>query len=100
MIFDTLAFLFGSSYKNRARRDRYNPNTALKNLISPVNNYGTCFKCDGTGYKIIPAKKCFTCNGTGIYHVHTCRKCSGTGEFKAEKRLTCNKCDGNGWHKY
>ena len=41
--------LFGQNNRARARRDQYRPSTFVKNAISPINTYGTCFSCDGTG---------------------------------------------------
>ena len=40
-------FLFGQDTTSRAQRDQYRPSTISKNLISPINDYGTCFACDG-----------------------------------------------------
>jgi len=56
--------LFGESKKDRARRDQYRPLTLFKNLISPINDYGTCFACEGTGRRTIP---CRVCCGTGTF---------------------------------
>lgn len=117
-----IGLLFGTSYRNRARRDNYRPRTVFKNLISPINNYGTCFSCNGSGKKefscrvcrgsgkykgecqhcegsgiyTIPAKPCFTCQGTGRYGQYICKKCQGTGEFKPIMKLDCRWCSGAG----
>jgi hypothetical protein len=50
-IFNTL---FGDGYSDRARRDQWKPRVIGKNCISPVNSYGTCFTCKGTGSKPFP----------------------------------------------
>ena len=76
MLFELLQFTFGTSYKNRARRDSYKPGTIFKNAISPKNTYGECFSCNGTGHKTIYRKY-----GDGF-------------------TVTCRKCNGSGWHKY
>lgn len=115
-------FLFGNDYSNRARRDRYRPSTIFKNAISPINDYGTCFGCDGNGTKTLectpchgtghhtgmckgcngsgrferPAKPCFQCSGRGKAGSSNCRKCSGTGNFKPPISEPCRRCHGSG----
>lgn len=88
-----LDFLFG----NRAKRDQYRPSTVAKNMISPINSYGHCFSCEGTGSKELT---CRACHGTGTFNLRgrhvTCRRCDGHGTFK----VTCRKCGGSGWHKF
>lgn len=114
--------LFGSGYRHRARRDQWMPGTVLKNLISPVNAYGTCFSCRGSGARTLdcracdgtgkfsgdcrtcagtgsfshPAKPCFTCDGTGSVQGVSCRRCAGTGVFKPAQTTPCRKCGGTG----
>jgi len=115
-------FFFGDSNRARAQRDQWSPPVIGKNLISPVNDYGTCFSCDGIGSKTLQcrscngsgvhqgscnrcfglgrvefsAKECFTCEGTGQRLGTMCRKCGGTGTFKPAASLTCKKCKGTG----
>jgi DnaJ-class molecular chaperone len=115
-------FLFGDDYGNRARRDQYRLNTVGKNLISPINSYGTCFGCEGSGRKTLDckicngtgtysgackrcagagtlslaAKPCFGCQGTGRIQNHKCNRCKGTGQHKPAIIVTCNKCSGKG----
>lgn len=119
---DLLKFLFGDDLRSRAQRNQFNPGVGLKNLISPINNYGTCFACDGQGQRllecgactgrgkhskacghctatgtiILPAKPCFRCRGSGKTSESACLRCSGTSQFKPELRLTCRKCSGTG----
>ena len=62
-----LGGLFGgrdSNYSSRAKRDQDGFGTSFKNLISPINSYGTCFSCDGSGKKTLD-----------------CKVCEGSGEF-------------------
>lgn len=115
-------FIFGQDTKSRAQRDQYRPTTVGKNMISPINDYGTCFSCEGTGTKTLecracnatgthrgqcrkckgtghfelPAKPCYTCNGSGKVHGNECRRCNGTGNFKAAVSQLCRKCEGSG----
>jgi len=114
--------LFGSSYSSRAWRDQRHVGTTVKNLISPINDYGTCFKCEGTGTitlecKVcqgkgeyegqcnycngtgtiqLEAKQCFACAGSGKHNGQTCLRCSGTGNFKPAVSRPCHKCQGSG----
>lgn len=118
-------FLFGDDYRAKAQRDQYRPSTIGKNFISPINDYGHCFKCDGTGQRTLtckicsgsgmhtgqcrgcsgtgtfsrPAKECFVCNGTGKKYEKECRKCIGTGEHLPAISQVCNRCDGFGTFK-
>lgn len=64
-----------------------------------------CNGCNGTGLFTSQAKPCFACNGTGKFHPHRllkgveapmCRKCSGTGIFKATTHSVCTRCHGSG----
>ena len=117
-----LSFLFGSSYKQRAKRDQSRLGTRFKNAISPFNSYGTCFSCsgsgrktfdcrgcggsgtytgtckscEGTGTRTLPAKPCLTCEGSGKVRGSMCRRCSGTGTFRDELTVTCKRCSGTG----
>lgn len=119
-----LKFLFGQDNRSRAQRDQYRPSVIGKNLVSPINDYGTCFGCEGTGQRTLecrachgsgehtgtcracegtgkherPAKPCFGCSGTGTKFGNTCQRCSGTGEFKPAISETCRKCSGTGTH--
>ena len=127
-------FLVGSaiskSAKNRARRkfharverDQSKISTGFKNFISPVNNYGTCFKCEGsgsitltckvcsgsgtytgncgkcegTGAFNLPERRCSTCEGTGKYRGRPCLECNETGIFRSASVVPCRGCDGTG----
>lgn len=115
-------FLFGNSYSNRARRDQHCFGTSLKNLVSPVNSYGSCFGCEGSGTKTfdckpcdgtgvftgtcrtcngagtktIPAKPCFACHGSRLFKGSKCIRCGGTGEYKPATTVPCRKCSGTG----
>lgn len=116
------SILFGSNYSRRARRDQRTIRTSFKNFISPINRYGTCFGCSGSGRRTFDcgpchgtgtfaatcrtcggsgtftygARPCFTCDGTGIREGQSCRRCAGTGEHKPSKTVTCKKCNGAG----
>lgn len=118
-------FFFGQTTSDRARRDQYRPGTIGKNLISPINDYGTCFSCDGRGTRTLkcrpcsvrgewtgvcrccygsgrldrPEQKCFGCDGTGVFRDRACRCCGGTGVFKPAQSRTCPKCDGTGTYR-
>lgn len=109
-------------FEARVERDQDKFWTRAKNKVSPINSYGTCFKCEGSGSitldcKIckgsgtfkgackkcsgsgeftIPARTCLTCDGSGDFHGRVCRKCNGSGVFRAERTVTCNQCDGRG----
>ena len=83
-----LGFFFGDSYRHRAQRDQWRPTTVGKNLISPVNSYGTCFSCDGAGTRTFD---CRCCDGSG-HKTLDCRCCSGTGSVT----LDCRLCAGSG----
>ena len=115
-------FLFGDSNRDRAQRDQWRPSVVGKNLISPINSYGTCFSCEGSGSRTLecrvcngsgkytgqchgcqgsgrferPAQMCFACDGTGQKLGVPCRRCNGTGEFTAAVSQPCSKCDGTG----
>ena len=114
--------LFGGGYSRRARRDQHSFGTSLKNMVSPINTYGTCFSCDGSGTRTFdcggcdgtgtyngtcracdgtgthsyPAKPCFTCNGTGYVAGNACRRCAGSGEHRPAIVAECRKCSGTG----
>jgi DnaJ-class molecular chaperone len=64
-----IKFLFGQDNTSKAQRDQYRPSTVGKNLISPINDFGTCFRCEGTGSRTLD---CRVCDGTGTY----------TGEYR------------------
>lgn len=109
-------------YKARARKDQGGFWTSAKNKVSPVNSYGTCFKCEGAGkvtltckicegsgtYKgscrkcngtgtyTIPEKRCLTCEGTGSVHGKPCRNCAATGVYLPARDVPCAKCDARG----
>ena len=51
-------FLFGQDNRSKAQRDQYRPSTLGKNLISPINDYGTCFPCEGTGSRTLECRPC------------------------------------------
>lgn len=115
-------FFFGDSHRAKAQRDQWRPSVIGKNLISPINAYGTCFSCAGSGSKTLecractgtgthqgqcrgcqgtgrfelPAKPCFTCEGTGQKFGTRCLKCEGTGNFKPAVSQPCRKCEGKG----
>lgn len=115
-------FLFGQDNRSKAQRDQWRPSTVGKNIISPINDYGTCFSCEGSGSKTLqcgacngtgthtgqcrgcqgtgrfelPAKPCFNCEGTGQKFGKPCRKCEGTGNFKPAISQPCKKCSGTG----
>ncbi|MDB5387694.1 MAG: DnaJ central domain protein [Planctomycetaceae bacterium] len=89
-------FIFGDGNKERAQRDQWSPSVVGKNLISPVNSYGTCFSCEGTGSRRL---KCGACEGTGA-HPSQCRQCRGSGLFERPAQ-PCFRCSGTGssWNK-
>jgi DnaJ-class molecular chaperone len=115
-------FFFGDDNRSRAQRDQWRPSVVGKNLISPINDYGTCFSCDGTGSRTLEcracdgtgthsavcrgcggtgrfersAQQCFTCQGSGQKFGSPCRKCGGTGQFKPAISEPCRKCGGGG----
>jgi hypothetical protein len=115
-------FLFGNSHRDRAQRDQWRPSVVGKNLISPINDYGTCFSCEGSGSRILEcractgsgshagqcrgcqgsgrferrAQHCFTCRGTGKKFNSRCGRCDGTGEFKPAISRDCRTCSGTG----
>lgn len=117
-----IKFLFSNDYKHRSQRDQYKPHVMAKNIISPINDYGTCFSCNGTGSKTLTcrscngtgshtgtcnkchgsgrihlkAKPCFNCDGIGYKHGRVCKRCGGSGEFKPATTVVCNKCSGTG----
>lgn len=114
--------VFGNDHSARAERDQYRPSVIGKNLISPINSYGTCFGCEGAGTRTLtcngcggsgsrsvecrgcagsgrferPAKPCFRCNGTGSHQEKPCPKCNGSGVFQAAINAPCNRCSGTG----
>ena len=114
--------LFHNSDSRRARRDQRSLRTSVKNMISPINHYGTCFGCNGTGNRTFDcracggdgrytgtcrtcsgsglftyaARPCFRCNGTGLINGTLCRNCGGTGQYRAEQTVACRKCGGLG----
>ena len=115
-------FFFGKSDSAKAQRDQWRPSVVAKNVISPINDYGTCFACEGTGQRTLeckvcvgsgqhqgvcdgcggsgrferPAKLCFTCQGTGMKAEAKCRSCEGTGNFKPAIADVCRRCSGSG----
>lgn len=116
------SFIIGQDYHLRAQRDQWRPMTIGKNLISPVNDYGTCFCCDGEGMRTLKCRvcggsgshkyycrvcqgsgefvrsalTCFGCQGAGIRRGKACQRCNGTGEFKTPLREACRRCSGSG----
>ena len=117
-------FIFGKGDRAKAKRDQWRPSVIGKNLISPVNDYGTCFSCNGagsinlecrnchgtgthsaqcrgcqgTGQFQLLAKFCFACKGIGQNFGKTCQRCGGTGIYKQAVSQDCKKCDGVGKH--
>jgi len=115
-------FLFGDSNRDRARRAAYRPGVIAKNLISPINDYGTCFTCEGSGRRTLdcrvchgsgqfsgrcracqgtgkferPAQACFACHGAGQIQGVTCTRCKGTGAYEPAVSKPCDKCQGSG----
>ncbi len=115
-------FFFGDSNKDRRDRDSWRPSVIAKNAISPINEYGTCFGCNGSGTRTLecrpcggtgshngecrgcrgtgrferPAQPCFTCEGTGQKFGQPCRRCNGSGNFKPAISDACRKCSGSG----
>ena len=81
-------FFFGNDNSNRARRDQWRPSVVGKNVISPINDYGTCFSCEGSGHKTLVCKPC---DGSGKRTL-TCKPCVGSGKFTG----TCRACSGRG----
>ena len=78
-------------FHEKVERDQGRWSVVVKNAISPVNNYGTCFKCDGKG-KV--KYDCQGCNGSGKYSA-VCRPCGGTGAVSV-KDTECRNCGGEG----
>jgi DnaJ-class molecular chaperone len=119
-----LRFLFGDDLRSRSQRDQYSPDVVLKNAISPINHYGTCFSCGGAGQRrlecrachgrgvhsfacrgcqgsgefVLRAQACFACEGSGMKSGSPCSRCQGSGQFKPEVRLPCRRCSGGGRH--
>lgn len=115
-------FLFGNNHRARAQRDQWRPTVIGKNLISPINDYGTCFSCQGGGSRSLncnacsnsgthsrqcprccgageikfDAKPCFACSGSGQKWGNSCRRCEGSGTFKPAALVPCKKCCGAG----
>ena len=112
-----------SNYRNRARRDQRKFGTKFKNAYSPINDYGTCFTCDGSGlvklncwrcngtgtyegrcspcdgsgnFELQREGPCYQCNQTGKFRGNQCQKCTGTGVYRWSKTVVCNKCEGTG----
>jgi DnaJ-class molecular chaperone len=84
-------FLFGQDTRSRAQRDQYRPSVIGKNLISPINDYGTCLSCEGSGSRTLD---CRACSGSGT-HTGQCRGCQGSGRFERPAQK-CFTCDGTG----
>ena len=116
-----LGFFFGDSHHHRAQRDQWRPGTAGKNLISPINTYGTCFSCGGDGKRTLDCRccdgagsktlDCSCCQSSGSVTLD-CRPCSGSGKvtLPAQPCFTCQgtgrrahgkcpRCRGTGCHK-
>jgi DnaJ-class molecular chaperone len=118
------SMLFGNDYSARAQRDQYKPRVMGKNLVSPINSYGTCFGCSGSGRRVLdcrpcegrgrfkcrccsgngtlrsPAQTCFGCNGSGrLRSGSVCRRCSGSGQFKPAVDRSCKCCTEEGRKK-
>ncbi len=117
-----LRFIFGQDNRSRAQRDSYRPCVIGKNLVSPINTYGTCFGCDGTGSRTLEcracngsgmhsgqcrrceglgrleraAQQCFGCHGKGQNLGSPCRRCDGTGNYKPAVSESCRRCNGSG----
>jgi DnaJ-class molecular chaperone len=91
-----LEFIFGDGYRERAQRNQWSPSVIGKNLISPVNSYGTCFSCEGSGSRRLT---CGPCQGIGT-HSAQCRQCRGSGLFE-RRAQPCFRCSGTGssWDK-
>ena len=75
-------------FGNRARRDQSRASVSFKNWVSPVNHYGTCFGCNGSGHKTLD---CRPCSGRG-QRTLTCKPCEGSGKFTG----VCRVCSGRG----
>ena len=114
--------LFGDGDSDRAWRDQWKPGTIGKNLISPVNHYGTCFSCEGSGIRSLcchacggtgkysgacrgcngtgqhhfAAQSCYACRGAGTILGTQCLKCNGTGIYRPASTVACKKCSGTG----
>lgn len=73
--------------KRRAQKDSYK----RSNSFFQNPNVGTCFSCEGKGYKVF---SCGSCSGAGSKSL-TCRTCSGSGSYQVPLK-SCNKCDGLG----
>lgn len=118
------SLLFGTSHKARAQRDQWKPRVAGKNLISPINSYGTCFSCNGSGRRVLDCRpcdgrgsfKCRRCSGNGVMHIPTkrclachgngrsgsgsaCRRCAGTGVFEPARTKSCSCASAEGKQK-
>jgi len=117
-----ISFLFGDGYRPRTQRDQWRPSVIGKTLISPINDYGTCFPCEGSGTRTLqcgacdgsgthtgecrgcqgtgrfelPAKPCFTCEGLDSSSENPASNAGGTGDFKPAISQSCKKCDGTG----
>ena len=84
-------FIFGKGNRAKAKRDQWRPTVIGKNFISPINDYGTCFTCNGSGSINL---ECKNCQGTGTHSAH-CRGCQGTGQFQSSEKF-CFVCKGTG----
>jgi DnaJ-class molecular chaperone len=114
-----LRFFFSNDHAPRAARDQWRPSVVGKNIISPINDYGTCFSCEGSGQRIfdcracdgkgafncrfcpgdghcqVPAKSCYGCHGTGcIASGKACVRCAGSGIFEQARVVIC-RCTTN-----
>jgi DnaJ-class molecular chaperone len=84
-------FLFGTDNRARAQRDQYSPSVIGKNLISPINDYGTCLACEGRGNRNLD---CRVCSASGT-RTGPCKGCQGSGRFERPAQK-CFTCDGTG----
>jgi hypothetical protein len=86
---------------------KHRPGLFRKRVTTSVS--GPCFKCNGTGSKVLnckicngsgtvrlDARLCFKCNGAGKFGERDCRQCGGSGEHKPALDVSCSKCGGGG----